>query len=358
MDFLHTLMPIAGVPIFWPGLVILGFGVGIIGGFFGMGGSWMVTPALNILGFPMAFAIGTDVTHMAGKSLISTMRHSKFGNVDYKMGLIMVFGTIGGFEIGAQMIMWLERIGEINIVVRWLYVVLLTLIGWMVFADVAKRRRKEREALASGQKLDAMATGLEWHKKLHKINIPPMVTFKVSGIRCSLWLPISISFLTGWLAGILGIGGGLVRMPALIYLIGVPTHVAVGTDLFEVAISGLYGAASYSYKGRVELVAALIMLCGAAVGAQIGTVATKYVKGYGIRIFFGLAVVGCELSIIMKLLSSAFPFIKPVADPTATVLVLGVVSAISLYILIAFLKGVRDERAQRRSQKASSAHAD
>ena len=358
MDWLHTLMPIAGVPIFWPGLVILGFGVGIIGGFFGMGGSWMVTPALNILGFPMAFAIGTDVTHMAGKSLISTMRHSKFGNVDYRMGLIMVFGTIGGFEIGAQMIMWLERIGEINIVVRWLYVVLLTLIGWMVFADVAKRRRKEREALASGQKLDAMATGLEWHKKLHKINIPPMVTFKVSGIRCSLWLPISISFLTGWLAGILGIGGGLVRMPALIYLIGVPTHVAVGTDLFEVAISGLYGAASYSYKGRVELVAALIMLCGAAVGAQIGTVATKYVKGYGIRIFFGLAVMGCELSIIMKLLSSAFPFIKPVADPTATVLVLGVVSAISLYILIAFLKGVRDERAQRRSQKASSAHAD
>ncbi len=100
------------------------------------------------------------------------------------------------------------------------------------------------------------------------------------------------------------------------------------------------------------------MLCGAAVGAQIGTVATKYVKGYGIRIFFGLAVVGCELSIIMKLLSSAFPFIKPVADPTATVLVFGVVSAISLYILMAFLKGVRDERAQRQSQKATSAHAD
>ena len=126
----------------------------------------------------MAFAIGTDVAHMAGKSLISTMRHSKFGNVDYRMGLIMVFGTIGGFEIGAQMIMWLERIGEINIVVRWLYVVLLTLIAWMVFADVAKRRRKEREALASGQKLDPMATGLEWHKKLHKIKIPPMITLR------------------------------------------------------------------------------------------------------------------------------------------------------------------------------------
>ncbi len=99
------------------------------------------------------------------------------------------------------------------------------------------------------------------------------------------------------MAGVLGIGGGLIRMPALIYLVGCPTHIAVGTDLFEVAISGLYGAASYSYKGRTELMAALIMLVGASIGAQIGSVATKYVKGYGIRIFFGIAVVGCGFSI-------------------------------------------------------------
>ncbi len=92
MDWLYTLMPIAGIQIWWPGLVILGLGVGIIGGFFGMGGAWMVTPGLNILGFPMAFAIGTDITQMAGKSLISTMRHAKFGNVDYKLSLIMVVG--------------------------------------------------------------------------------------------------------------------------------------------------------------------------------------------------------------------------------------------------------------------------
>ena len=101
MDWLYVLMPISGVNIFWPGLIILGLGVGIIGGFFGMGGAWMVTPGLNILGFPMAFAIGTDVAHMAGKSLISTMRHGKFGNVDYKLGLTMLAGTIIGVELGA-----------------------------------------------------------------------------------------------------------------------------------------------------------------------------------------------------------------------------------------------------------------
>ena len=121
MDWLYILMPIAGVKIFWPGLIILGIGVGIIGGFFGMGGAWMVTPGLNILGFPMAFAIGTDIAHMAGKSLISTMRHGRFGNVDYKLGFIMLFGTIVGFEAGAQMIMWLERMGSVEIIVRYIY---------------------------------------------------------------------------------------------------------------------------------------------------------------------------------------------------------------------------------------------
>ena len=118
MDWLYVLMPIAGIKIFWPGLIIFGVGVGIIGGFFGMGGAWMVTPGLNILGFPMAFAIGTDIAHMAGKSLISTMRHGKFGNVDYKLGLIMLVGTVVGFEVGAQMVMCLERIGLVELYVR------------------------------------------------------------------------------------------------------------------------------------------------------------------------------------------------------------------------------------------------
>ncbi|MDP1761297.1 MAG: sulfite exporter TauE/SafE family protein, partial [Deltaproteobacteria bacterium] len=156
MDFFYVLMPIAGVTIFWPGLIILGVGVGIIGGFFGMGGAWMVTPGLNILGFPMAFAIGTDIAHMAGKSLISTMRHGKFGNVDYKLGLIMLAGTVIGFEVGAQMVMWLERIGQVEKYVRLLYLVLLSLIAWMVFADVAKKKKKDRAAAAAGREVDKL----------------------------------------------------------------------------------------------------------------------------------------------------------------------------------------------------------
>ncbi|MBE1424110.1 putative membrane protein YfcA [Desulfomicrobium macestii] len=347
MDWLYVLMPIAGVKIFWPGLIILGVGVGIIGGFFGMGGAWMVTPGLNILGFPMAFAIGTDIAHMAGKSLISTMRHGKFGNVDYKLGLIMLVGTVVGFEAGAQMVMWLERIGSVEKVVRWIYIVLLAFIAWMVFHDVAKRKAKERAALARGEKLTGLETGVEWHKALHKIKIPPMVHLKEAGIYCSAWLPIFVSFFTGWLAGILGIGGGLIRMPALIYMIGCPTHVAVGTDLFEVAISGLYGAATYTWKGRTELVAAMIMLVGAAMGAQVGAVATKYIKGYGIRIAFGLAVIGCAVSILLKLVQPWLPAYKNLLNNASTVLVLGLVSCMSIYIFVRMVQGVKMELAAK-----------
>lgn len=348
MDWLYIAMPISGVVIFWPGLIILGLGVGIVGGFFGMGGAWMVTPGLNILGFPMAFAIGTDIAHMAGKSLISTMRHSKFGNVDYRLGGIMIAGTVGGFEAGAQMIMWLERIGHVDLFVRVGYLILLGLIAWVVFTDVAQKRRKDRQIRLSGAQVSEETAGIQWHKAFHSLKIPPMVHFKQSGVYCSAWLPILVSFVTGWLAGILGIGGGLIRMPSLVYLIGVPTHVAVGTDLFEVAISGLYGAASYTYKGRTELVAALIMLVGAAIGAQIGSVATKYVKGYGIRVFFGIAVLGCAVSIAMKLLGSLVLSLRPFLDAAATVLILSLVAGLASVIVLKFIRGAREELAMKK----------
>ncbi len=350
MDWLYVLMPISGCTIFWPGLIILGVGVGIIGGFFGMGGAWMVTPGLNILGFPMAFAIGTDVAHMAGKSLISTMRHGRFGNVDYKLGLVMLIGTVVGVEIGAQIVMMLERLGSIDQVVRWLYVVLLVLLAWMVFHDLAVRKRKEREAAAKGQTLTNKDLGIDWATRLHAIKIPPMVHFHQAGIYCSAWLPISISFLTGVLAGLLGIGGGLIRMPALDYLVGCPPPVAVGTDLFEVAISGLYGAATYTFKGRVELVGALIMLIGAAVGAQIGSVATKYIKGYGIRGAFGAAVLGCLVSVVLKLIQPYFPDYSGFINGCATFVVLAFVSLISIYIAVKMVQGASAEIAANKKR--------
>lgn len=335
-SWLYMYMPISGVEIFWPGLVLIGFSVGVIGGFFGMGGAWMVTPGLNILGFPMAFAIGTDIAHIAGKSMISTIRHSKFGNVDYKLGVIMTLGTFVGIECGAQLIMYLERLGQVGPVVRWVYVAFLALIALMVFSDYAKAQKKKKLGLVDG---DKGTEGFTWYKTFHKIRIPPMVHFKVAGITCSAWLPISVSFITGVLAGFLGIGGGLLRMPALVYFIGAPTHIAVGTDLFEVMISGLYGAFTYTLKGRIELVAVFVMLTGAAIGAQIGTVATKYAKGYGIRLAFGTAVLCCMISIILK----QFGF-----GNAAAVLILGTIGVICVYIIIIMFRGAAAELREKK----------
>jgi uncharacterized membrane protein YfcA len=341
-SWLYLYMPIAGVNIFWPGLVLIGFSVGVIGGFFGMGGAWMVTPGLNILGFPMAFAIGTDIAHIAGKSMISTIRHSKFGNVDYKLALVMIIGTMLGIECGAQVVMWLERLGEVGDVVRWAYVGFLLLIAVMVFSDYAKARSKKKRGIDVGEK---GVEGFTWYRTMHKIKIPPMMHFKISGFYCSVWLPIAVSFMTGALAGFLGIGGGLLRMPALIYFIGVPTHIAVGTDLFEVMISGLYGAFTYTLKGRIELVAVFVMLTGAAIGAQIGTVATKYAKGYGIRLAFGTAVLCCMISIILKQFKYDLP---------ASVLILSTIAVICIYIMAIMFRGAAAELREKKQRERIS----
>jgi uncharacterized membrane protein YfcA len=134
--------------------------------------------------------------------------------------------------------------------------------------------------------------------------------------------------------------------------VGCPTHVAIGTDLFEIMISSFYGTATYSYKGRTEPYAALIMLMGAAVGAQIGTVATKYVRGYGIRKAFGYAVVGCAVSVGLKLFPMYYPYAEKFCDIAATVVVLGVVSALSLYITFRMIIGARREiNAKAKKQK-------
>ena len=334
------LMPISGIEIFWPGLVIIGFAVGVIGGFFGVGGAWLVTPALNIMGFPMAFAIGTDMAHIAGKSMIATVRHAKFGNVDVPLGLSMLVFTMVGIEVGAKIVMHLEAIGLVGPVVRWVYVGFLACLFAMVLKDILGKRKMERQGIREEDKL---ARGVEWAKALHRIKIPPMMHFKTAGISCSLWLPGAVGFFTGLLAGFLGIGAGILRMPALIYLIGCPTHVAVGTDLLEVMLSGLYGAFTYTLKGRIELIAVVVMLCGAAVGAQIGTVATKYARGMGIMFWLMICIVVCMISIILKQFGQ--PFIAGVLILSVVALTCGVIIKI---MLVGASAELREKRAAGR----------
>lgn len=332
-DFFTVTLPISGVPVNILLLGLLGVAVGVLGGFFGMGGAWMVTPALNIFGFPMPFAVGTDLCHMAGKSIISTRRHAKFGNVDMKLGLTMLAFDVVGIEIGARLVMFLESRGLAGPVIRWVYVLFLALIGMLVFYDYFKKRTLERTGMA-----DEGESAVKWHLTLHRINVPPIVTFPVAGVRCSMWLPATVGLLVGILAGFLGIGGGLLMMPALVYLIGAPTYVAVGTDLFTVMLAGFYGAFTYAMKGRVELLAVLFMLAGAAPGAQVGTIATKYIRGYGIRLMFGITVICALVSVVLKQLEMG---------TSAAWLVMAAVTAMTLVVIVGMVRGAIQELRQK-----------
>jgi uncharacterized membrane protein YfcA len=297
-----TYLPISGVEIMSWKLVLLGFTVGVIGGFFGIGGAFMVTPALNVFGFPMAYAIGTDMAHIAGKSIVATAKHRKFGNVDMKLGIIMIIGTAIGIELGATFIMWLEKVGRVDAVVRYTYMALLFGLSSYMLYEYFKLTKGT--AVEKKHVTDAGKSGLA--VKMHNLKIPPMVNLHVSGFAISIWVILIAAAITGFVAGFLGVGGGFIRMPALIYVIGAPTRIAVGTDLFEVMISGAYGAFSYALKGRVELIAAVIMLIGAAVGAQFGTLATQYVKGLKIRLYFAVTMALAGVSVIFKHIAGTY----------------------------------------------------
>jgi uncharacterized membrane protein YfcA len=296
MDMFNVYLPIAEMHFNGLILVSIGFAVGVLGGFFGVGGAWVVTPALNIFGFPMAYAIGTDLAHIFGKSIVATAKHRKMGNVDMKLGILSIVGSVVGVEAGAQVVMWLTRIGLAGPVVRYSYMVLLFGLGSYMLYDYLT---KDKRAAAQAAKAAKAATGVAAAPR-KAWNLPPMIHFPASGITISFWTVTGVFFFTGFLSGFLGVGGGFIRMPALIYLIGCPTAIAVGTDLFSVLFSGAYGCWTYGVKGAVDIIAAIYMLVGASIGAQIGVTAVKYVRGYGIRLLFAVMIILAGVSVLLK----------------------------------------------------------
>ncbi len=333
-------LPMAGVTFDPYLLILIGFCVGVLGGFFGVGGSWFVTPALNIFGFPMAYAIGTDLAHIMGKSIIATFRHSKMGNVDLKLGILMIIGTVGGVELGKEMILLLEKTGYTGPVVRGVYIGVLSTIGFYMVYDYFRFTRFVKPF--AGQKLEE-SLGTALSRWVLKIKIPPMVSLKVSSIpSVSLWVIIFIGFTTGFFAGFLGGGAGYIRMPALVYVLGVPTTVAVGTDLFEIIFSSGYGAFVYALEGKVDLVAAMIMMVGAAVGAQLGSIATQYIQSMRIRLYFGYAVLLAGVSVVLKQIGDSLQ--SPALGEAAGILILGLAMYMSFIIILGLARGILEER--------------
>jgi uncharacterized membrane protein YfcA len=292
------LFPITGVIISPLILAAIGFVVGVLGGFFGVGGGFLAGPLMFWAGVPINFVVGTDLAHMTGKSIVAARRHRALGNVDLRLGLLMIFGTIPGIELGAQMIEWLDAGGQADQVVGYAYIFILTAIGLFTGWESVRALRMQRtDQLEVSGALDVPLT----RKRPRIFTLPPMIKLPTSGVEISLWPVIFVGVVTGFLAGFLGVGGGFVRLPLLVYLVGVPTHVAVGTDLFEIVISAGFGTVSHALKGNVDIMIALTMHTGAAIGAQIGAVGTRYFSGPTIRLMFSILPILAAIMVLLKL---------------------------------------------------------
>ena len=296
--------PISGAHISPIYLVIVGFVIGILGGFFGVGGSFIAGPALRLVGVDWNFAVGTDLAHIVGKSAVAVRRHRALGNVDLKLGLVMALGTIAGAEAGAQLIQMLKRAGNVNLVVSVVSIVVYVCIsGFMIWESqktLRAQKGRSQPGLVKGAKSKRDYSAFDpVTRAIQRLKIWPMIALPTSGIKAiSLWIVLAVAFVGGLFSGFLGGGAGYIRMPSMVYVLGIPTHLAVGTDLFEIIISASYGTFTHAVKGNVDILIALVMHTGAAIGAQIGAISTQYFAGPKIRLaFVPLPLIGAAIVI-------------------------------------------------------------
>lgn len=337
----EMLFPSAGVELSPLLLLFLGFTVGVCSGFFGLGGGFMVTPGLNIFGLPISFSVGTSLAQIMGTSIIATAKHRKLGHVDFKLGLILAFGTIPGIELGKNMLLWWDRQGHAESLVRYLYIALFVGLSLFIILDYLRSASSMKKGQPSGSVFLARLAG-----RIQGLRTRPIMSLPKSGIYCiSLWVPLALGLFVGIAAGVLGLGGGFILMPILIYLIGIPVKMAIGTQLFTAIVAGAYGSFSYALANRVELLAVIFMLVGASAGAQIGTIATRYVSGARILFFFALTVLLTGFSIALKQ-ASTFPELAYLSD-LSTFLLLAVAGGMSLVITGLFvIERLREARAR------------
>lgn len=300
------------VPIFL--LVLVGVTVGIVGGFIGVGGGYMVTPALIVFGFPGYMASGIDMTHIAGKGLVATVRHRQLGNIDWTLALAMVSGTMLGVELGVRTLVWTKHLGISSVALLATSVIVMFFLFLYTQIETQRAHKRIGQLKKEGKGVGRELLTSNLPRIFQSIPLAPIIRCRTAKVVCSMWVIVLVGLVTGALAGFLGVGGGFVRVPALVYLVGASTHIAVGTDLLEIVASGGYGALRHSMQGNVDMMAVLFMICGAMVGAQVGSIATSYVRGPAIRYILSysliLATAGAALRLVYVLTGQSIWFLS------------------------------------------------
>ncbi|TXL81854.1 sulfite exporter TauE/SafE family protein [Vineibacter terrae] len=281
--------------------LLLGLGgvAGVLAGMFGVGGGFLLTPLLIFVGVPPAVAVASQANQVIATSVTGLLNHWQRGNVDVRMGLVLLAGGLVGSTAGVQLFAVLKRFGQIDFVINIGYVLLLTSIGSMMVVESWRAWRRRRANVPARRKLHQ-------HFLVHRL--PLKVRFYKSKLYISALLPAGMGFAIGVLSAILGIGGGFVLVPAMIYLLGMPTVVVVGTSLFQilfVAINVTFLQAAQNQT--VDIVLALVLILGGAIGAPIGSRVAANLPGFQLRGLLALLILAMALELMFEL----------VAPPTA-----------------------------------------
>jgi len=292
-------LPIAGMSI--NVFLILGVGslVGFLSGLFGVGGGFLLTPLMMMIGIPPAVAAASDSNQIVAAASSGAFAHWRLGNVDFKMGLVILAGGIFGGTIGVQLVKILRAMGNFEFVMTVTYVLMLGLVGGAMFIESWRTIRRSKSAPAEDT-APAPVTESSLTRIFNKL--PLKMNFERSGLNTSAIFPFAIGTIVGIMAAILGVGGGFIMVPAMIYIIGMPTIAAIGTDLFQIVLTSANVTLQQAIVNHtVDLLLALILLSGSTIGAQFGAVAGKRLKGEQIRILLAIIVLALTVKLFLDL---------------------------------------------------------
>ncbi|MCG8624516.1 MAG: sulfite exporter TauE/SafE family protein [Proteobacteria bacterium] len=279
---MYVYLPIAEISVNI--LVIFGLGgvVGMLSGIFGVGGGFLMTPLLIFLGVPAAVAVGTEANQILAASVSGVIAHWRRGNVDFKMGAVLLAGGLVGSTLGVEIFAALRALGQIDLVVRLSFIVFLGIIGLLMFIEsIIAIRRARMPGARRGR--------LHKHNFLH--GLPLKMRFRKSKLYISSILPFTVGMLVGILAALMGVGGGFIMVPAMIYVLGMPTSVVVGTSLFQIIFVTANVTFLQSVQTQtVDVLLAGVLLIGGVIGAQIGTRLGAHIKGEHLRGLLALIV--------------------------------------------------------------------
>ncbi|HIE33986.1 MAG TPA: sulfite exporter TauE/SafE family protein [Candidatus Altiarchaeales archaeon] len=294
---LEVYLPVANLVVDVFDIIILGIIVGLISGFFGIGGSFIMIPLLNVVfGIPMNVAIGSSLTQIAAMSSSGTVAHQRMGNIDFKLALFLLLGSLSGVSLGSILLNVMKKLPEFEITIKQIYILLLFFVSILMMTEFI---------------LSALARGLrvvDMEKQVKDKFVEPLsariqsirfmqTEFRKSGIIAPAFIPVLIGLFVGTIAGITGIGGGFIMTPLLIYILGISTVIAIGTDLFQMVFMSSLGSIWHATSGNVDIYLALLMLFGSSIGAQIGAKATGLVSAREIRVLLALIIIVVALGL-------------------------------------------------------------